>query len=919
LIRIIGIGSPFGDDATGLLAAQILANAPPPNCEVIVADRPGVTLVELMEGAEAVILIDAVRSGAAPGTIHELSFDDLGQRDAHLVSSHDLDIVTAVQLARQLGRAPDRALAIGLEVAAVDPRRPCEVSANVRQSIDQLVARVRSCAARLDHRVRQRLTIAGTVQGVGMRPFVWRMAKSVGLAGYVRNIPGGVEIEIEGSPASLQKFRHRLMDERPIAAAIESVVVTSVRPVDETEFRAIESERGRAATTIPPDLAICADCTREILDRASRRYRYPFTNCTACGPRFTVVQTLPYDRAATTLAGFPLCEECQREYLDPADHRFRAEPIACPRCGPRAWLETTPPEPPGAPADRDSIVRAAEILRAGGIVAVQGVGGVHLACDANHEMAVIRLRRIKRRPHKPLAVMVDSIESARTLATVSDDEAALLVSPLAPIVVLRKNATAKLAASIAPGNDHVGIMIAYSPIHRLLMSDVGLPLVMTSANRPGEPLARDGVEARAIFGSEVDAMLLHDRPIHQRCDDGVWMAGPKGAQPIRRSRGSTPRPITVPVSAKLPILAAGADIKNSFCLLHGHSALMSQYIGSLENVATQEHFHDALEKWVAVSGIEPALSVHDLHPNSVVRELVGRLGLKSVAVQHHHAHVAACLAEHGHRGPAIGIAFDGTGYGTDGAIWGGEAMIVDLLKFERLSHLEYLPLVGGDTAVRDPRRIAAAFLTGLFGSLFRIRVERLVGSGTAKVLATMIDRNINTFPTSSCGRMFDAVAALTGVCGETTYEAQAAIELESLARTASPVNHIYPFMLRDGVVGTGAILAAIIGDLELGTPAASVARAFHNTMAEIVARMAADARARTGVSLVALSGGCFQNRLLLAASTDKLESERFTVLVHRAVPANDGGLALGQAVIAAAQLSCEGAGDLSCASEFRAA
>jgi hydrogenase maturation protein HypF len=884
-----------------------------------VADRPGVTLVELMEGAEAVILIDAVRSGAAPGTIHELSFDDLGLRGAHLVSSHDLDVATAVRLARQLGRAPDRALAIGLEVAPLDPRRPCEGDASVRRSMVRLVARVRSCAARLDARVRQRMTVAGTVQGVGMRPFVWRTAKSMGLAGYVRNALGGVEIEVEGTHLQIEKFRRRLIDERPAAADIESIVVSPVKPLEEREFCAIESERGRAATTTPPDLAICADCTREILDRASRRYRYPFTNCTACGPRFTVVRTLPYDRAATTLAGFPLCEECEREYQDPADHRFRAEPIACPRCGPRAWIETAPPASPGAPAGCDSVAQAAEILRAGGIIAVQGVGGVHLACDANHEMAVIRLRRIKRRPHKPLAVMVDSIESARKLAIVSDDEAALLVSPLAPIVVLQKHAAAKLAPSIAPGNDQVGVMIAYSPIHRLLMNDVCLPLVMTSANRPGEPLARDGVEARAIFGSEVDAMLLHDRPIHQRCDDGVWMAGPKGVQPIRRSRGSTPRPIMVPVSAKLPILAGGGDIKNSFCLLHGHSALMSQYIGSLENVATQEHFRDALEKWVAVSGIEPAISVHDLHPNSVVRELVGRLGRKSVAVQHHHAHVASCLAEHGQRGPAIGIALDGAGYGTDGAIWGGEAMIADLLKFERLSHLEYLPLAGGDMAVHHPRRVAAAFLRGLFGSLFQDRVERLVGSATAKVLAAMIDRNINTFPTSSCGRIFDAVAALIGVCGEATYEAQAAIELESLARAAPRVNHSYPFTLRDGVVRTGAMLAAIIGDLEHGTSAANVARAFHNTMAEIVARMAVDARARTRVSLVALSGGCFQNRLLLAASIDKLERERFTVLAHRAVPTNDGGLALGQAVIAAAQLSYQGGEELSCASEFRAA
>jgi hydrogenase maturation protein HypF len=380
-----------------------------------------------------------------------------------------------------------------------------------------------------------------------------------------------------------------------------------------------------------------------------------------------------------------------------------------------------------------------------------------------------------------------------------------------------------------------------------------------------------------------------------------------------------PHAIEVPVAAPVPILAAGGDIKNSFCILRQRSAFMSQYIGSLENVATQQHFRDSLKKWIAMSGIRPEVAVHDLHPQSFAREIVADLGLRTIAVQHHHAHIAACLAEHGHRGPVIGIALDGTGYGSDGAIWGGEALIADFCGFRRISHLEYLSLAGGDSAVRHPRCIAAAFLIGLFGSMFTDRIRALVGDDAARILARMVDRRINTFQTSSCGRLFDAVSALLGVFGASTYEAQAAIELETAARAASLGTRVYPFAIRDGVVRTGPMLAAIIGDLEHGTPVEKIARAFHETVAEIVAQMAFDARARTGIGIVALSGGCFQNRVLLASSIEKLERDNFTILVHQRVPANDGGLALGQAVIAAAQLNAERAGELPCAWEFRAA
>jgi hydrogenase maturation protein HypF len=907
LIRIVGIGSPFGDDAAGLEIARMLAQSPPPNCEVIAADRPGTALVDLLEGADAVILIDAVRSGAPPGTIHEFTFDELDRCASRFVSfsSHDLGVAAAIQLAQKLGRAPSVGKVIGIEIAPWSMAHLSELSHQTRDALCRAVARVRSWAAEFEDRERDRLIIGGTVQGVGLRPFVWRLAKSLRLGGLVRNVPSGVEIEIEGSRAHLREFRYRLQAELPPAAAIESIQSERLPLRNDTEFSAMASERGRAATTIPPDLSACAECVSEILDPANRRYRYPFTNCTSCGPRFTVVRTLPYDREDTTLRDFPLCDQCRREYLDPADRRFRAEPIACPECGPKAWLEVSAPQWKNAAAGEDCIARAAAILRADGVVALQGIGGVHLACDATSEAAVARLRAIKRREHKPLAVMVDSIRSARSFAEVSDDETALLVSPRAPIVLLRKRADAELAPSIAPGNDHVGVMIAYSPLHHLITRDAGRPLAMTSANLPGEPLARDGDEARAVFGDQVDALLLHNRPIHQRCDDGVWIVGPRGAQPVRLSRGSTPGTLNVPVAAPIPILGVGGDIKNSFCLLSNSNALMSQYIGTLESLATQDHFCDSLEKWIAMSGIRPRVAAHDLHPQSFGREIALRLGVRAEGVQHHHAHIAACMAENGHKRPVIGIIFDGTGYGLDGAIWGGEAMIADYRDFRRVSHLQYLPLAGGEAAIRHPARIAAAFLIALFESKFDNRVTALVGEEHAWVLAAMVNRGINTVQTSSCGRLFDAVAALLGVRDEISYEAHAAIELEALARSSPPANHIYPFEIRDGSIQTADILAAIIGDLERGMPTAKIARAFHDTMAEAARRMALDAHANSGIDVVALSGGCFQNRLLQAAAIDRIEREGFTVLIHRRVPANDGALALGQAVVAAARLNSE--------------
>lgn len=904
MIRIIGIGSPFGDDAAGLEVARLLQLKPPPGCEVIAADRPGAALIDLLDGATAAILVDAARSGASPGTIHDLELGDLGRTPLGLVSSHAFGVADGVALASALGRVPARGRVLAIEAPPAFAPELDGLSPAVSAAVGRAVDLAREWVSKFNGRARERLVLTGTVQGVGMRPHVWRLAHDLHLVGFVRNAGAVVEIEVEGRPDDVGEFRARILMSAPPAASIDKVEVRTAACRGDDEFRALASTGGVGASVISPDLAMCAACRMELFDPADRRFRYPFTNCTQCGPRFTVVEAHPYDRERTTLRGFRMCADCAREYDDPANRRFRAEPIACPKCGPRAWLELLGDALCGADDKTDCVEQAAAVLRHGGVIAILGLGGAHLACDAQNEAAVTRLREIKRREHKPLAVMVDSIKTARTLAVLADCDETLLDSPSAPIVLVQRLGDAPLAPSIAPGTDQVGLMLAYTPLHYLLVRDAARPLVMTSANLPGEPLCRTAEELRLKFGASVDAILLHDRPIHQRCDDGVWMNVRGAPQPIRASRGSTPRPITVPIDVTRPILAVGGDIKNTFCLLLGNRALMSQYIGTLENAATREHFLDSLSRWKALVGIEPQLVAHDLHPSSASRALAESFGLPSVAVQHHHAHVAACLAENGETGPAIGIAFDGTGYGVDGAIWGGEALLADLASFKRIAHLEYLPLPGADAAIRHPVRIAAAYLLAQFGELPVARIGDVLGREHLRILERMIERGINTVQTSSAGRLFDAVAALVAARDVVTYEAQAAIELEALARSVGS-DGCYPFGFESGVVILKPMLSAIISDLRAGVSHATIARRFHSTMVDIVGAMAKLARRETGINIVALSGGCFQNRLLLDGSIERLESAGFRVLIHRRLPANDGGLALGQAVIAAGRATGE--------------
>ncbi len=770
------------------------------------------------------------------------------------------------------------------------------------ETIDRLFQRGGPDDAAAPEIVRERLTVEGVVQGVGFRPFVWHLAHALGLDGLARNRADGIEIEVEGAPDAVAELRRRLAECAP-PAAVQRVRGERIAPRGIHGFAIAASADGRARTDLPPDLAVCADCLREVDDPHDRRFRYPFANCARCGPRFTVAESVPYDRAVTTLRDFAPCADCAREYADPADRRFHAEPIACPRCGPRAWLERGT----GAMATEgqgDALAQAAEILRRGGVVALRGLGGFHLVCDAANASAVARVRAIKQRPLKPLAAMVATLDDVERLADVSPAERALLLSPAAPIVLLSQRRGAGLAANVAPGLDRVGVMLPYTPLHHVLVRDAGRPLVMTSANRPGEPIAATAEEARAQVAGAVDALLLHDRPIHQRCDDGVWMVTGGDAQPLRRSRGSTPLRIAVPVRPDCAVLGVGGDFKNAFCLLDRRGAIMSQYIGALECVATQTHFRASLAKLEDLTGVRAAVAACDLHPGYASRRLAGELGLPCEAVQHHHAHVAACLAEHGRPGPAIGVAFDGTGYGSDGAIWGGEVLIADLVAFERIGHLEYLPLPGGDAAIRHPARIAAAYLLVLFDDVPDAGLRAALGAPTIALLRGMVARRLHTVETSSCGRLFDAVAALLGIGGEVTYEGQAAMQLEALARSApAGAADSYPFEVDAGVVRLRPLFVALLAERARGVPAAIVARRFHRTLAAVVGAQVRRAHALSGLRSVVLSGGCFQNQLLLSDCLAMLEEDGFEVLVHRQVPANDGGLALGQAVVAAARLS----------------
>lgn len=705
----------------------------------------------------------------------------------------------------------------------------------------------------------------GVVQGVGFRPFVHRLATSHGLGGFVLNDGEGVVVEVEGPERALGSFAEALEREAPRLARVEEVTAEPMSPIGAREFVVAPSRPSAGSALVPPDVATCDACLAELFDPADRRYRYPFLNCTDCGPRFTIVTGVPYDRPRTTMAGFPMCADCRREYEDPRDRRFHAEPIACPACGPRL---------------SHPLEEAVAVLLDGGIVAVKGLGGYHLACDAGSEEAVARLRARKRREEKPLAVMTAEPE---LLAELTGAERELLGSPARPIVLLRRREHAPVTEGVAPGSPWLGLMLPYSPLHHLLCADTRRPLVMTSGNLTDEPIAYDDADARARLGRIADLLLSHDRPIHRRCEDSVQREG----FPIRRSRGHTPGAIALPVAAGRPLVAAGAELKSTFCVARGGEAFLSAHLGDLTSEEAYRAFRADLRLYLEMLGVEPATVVCDLHPDYLSTRWAWEQGVPVEEVQHHHAHAAACLAEHGQTGPALAIVLDGTGFGTDGTIWGGELLRCDLASFERLAHLEPVPLPGGDAAVREPWRVAAAYLE---------RAERPVPWGRWETVRQSLA--LNAPLSSGAGRLFDAVAALLGVRERISFEGQAAIELEHLAGdiAAEP----YACRIDNGVVLGTDLVASAHDDLAAGRDRSEIAAAFHEGVASAFAAACAEAG---GAGTVVLSGGCFQNVRLLASTRARLEREGFRVLSHALVPPNDAGVSYGQAAVAAARLA----------------
>ena len=762
------------------------------------------------------------------------------------------------------------------------------------------------------------LRVQGIVQGVGFRPTVWRLASECGLVGWVRNDAAGVLMEIWGDAASRDGFVERLQLEAPPLARIDAIVRTpgseGTMPED---FRILASTSGTVRTGVAPDAAVCGECLAEIWNPADRRYRYPFINCTHCGPRLSIVRAVPYDRANTSMASFPLCTECRCEYDDPANRRFHAQPNACPACGPRLWLDD---RSGAAPATDDPIRLAAQRLREGRIVAIKGIGGFHLACDASNAQAVAELRRRKRRYAKPFALMARDVAMVERYARISGAERAALLDRAAPIVLLETRC-AGLAPEIAPGQGRLGFMLPYAPLHHLLLQELDEPLVMTSGNRSDEPQCVDNGEARSRLGGIADAFLLHDRDIVNRLDDSVVQIADGKARLLRRGRGYAPASLPLPpgMAGSPSVLAMGGELKNTFCLLQDDRLILSQHLGDLENAPTLKDYRRSLGLYRDLFQHRPAMIAVDRHPDYLSTQhgqaLAETEGLPCVPVQHHHAHIAACLAEHGWpvEGPKVlGIALDGLGMGEDGALWGGEFLLCDYADSRRLAGFVPVPMLGGTAAMREPWRNAYAHLRLVLGWETLVReyghteIVRFLQSKPLATLERMWTQRLNSPPASSCGRLFDAVAAIIDVCRDAAaYEGQAACELESLASPAfdSERERGYGYSIeRDAVPWTLSwkpLWRGLLDDLSAGLPLPILAARFHHGLAQAVAEVAAALCREQDISNCILSGGVFQNRLLLEETARRLRAFGLDILMPKRVPANDGGLALGQAVIAA--------------------
>ncbi len=744
---------------------------------------------------------------------------------------------------------------------------------------------------------RRGIRVTGIVQGVGFRPFVYGLAGQLGLAGFVGNDERGVFIEAEGPGPALEALIDALRERPPPLALVTDVAATPLSPRGERTFAIAASAAGAAAATlISPDTATCADCLRELWDPADRRHRHPFINCTGCGPRFTIVTGVPYDRAATTMAGFAMCPDCEREYHDPADRRFHAQPVCCPACGPTLRFHAASGGGPGSRPD--PIAAAVAALRAGSVLAIKGLGGYHLAALAADHAAVATLRARKHREDKPFAVMVPDLDTARRLCVLDAAEQVELSSRRAPIVLLRRRGGAPVAPATAPGNAHLGLLLPYTPVHHLLLADLAEPIVLTSGNISDEPIAHRDDDAAERLTGIADGFLTHDRPIRTRADDSVLRVVRGRPYAIRRSRGYAPEPIRLAITAADPVLGCGAELKNTFCVLRGGEAFVSPHIGDLENAETLRAYTDGIAALRALLDVEPAVIAHDLHPEylSTKWALAQDGGAELVGVQHHHAHLAGCLAEHSEAGPVIGIACDGLGYGTDGVLWGGEVLDVSLAGFTRLGHLEPVGLPGGATAIRQPWRTAASWLRAAGVELPELRSR--IGAPWSAV-AGLLDSPLPMPSTTSAGRLFDAVAALLAVRDRVNYEGQAAIELEQLADRG--VRDGYPVSVVDGEIRASELIKAVVADLESDVDRAVIAARFHRGLAGALIAAAVAAARERGRDTAALSGGVFQNLLLLEAVRDGLEAAGLRVLVHSRLPCNDGGISVGQCAVAAAR------------------
>jgi len=747
---------------------------------------------------------------------------------------------------------------------------------------------------------RVEIEITGIVQGIGFRPFIYNLAKKHFIRGWVLNNEKGVFIDAEGEDGNLEDFIQNIPKLAPPLARIESFRVKYLEPIGFRHFEIRQSREGENKfTLISPDLATCKKCLSELFSPGNFRYRYPFINCTLCGPRFTIIKDIPYDRHKTTMASFKMCPICQKEYDDPLDRRFHAQPNACPTCGPSLWLE----DRDGNEVLDDPIETTLKLLEEGFIVAVKGLGGFHLACDAKNERSVSSLRSRKFREDKPFAVMCWDMEEIKRHCEVSQEEEKLLLSVERPIVILKRRKDSGISPSVAPYQNTFGMMLPYTPLHHLLLSGVCKVLVMTSGNVSDEPIAFKNEEAKERLHEIADYFLLHNREIHMRCDDSVIRTIRGRPYMIRRSRGYVPFPIKLPFSVEM-ILACGGELKNTFCLTRGQYAFLSHHIGDLENLETLHSFEQGIEHFKRLFSIEPKAIAYDLHPDYLSTQYALSLkNIPKIGVQHHHAHIVSCMVENGIDGEVIGVGFDGTGFGTDGTIWGGEFLKANLKDFELLAHLKKVPMPGGSKAIKQPWRMAMVYLWDVFGdeaSRLGIDLIRRIDFKRWDILEKAIEKNINTPWTSSMGRLFDAVSSLLFIRDEINYEGQAAIELEMVADQGEMGE--YPFnLIKDGtpmVIDPKETVRGIVSDLIEKVPVSRISGRFHRTIAQMIAETCKSIRLREGLNRVVLSGGVFQNTFLLTLSMDALKASGFEVFIHHDVPPNDGGISLGQAIIA---------------------